>query len=157
MVEKSYSDVKPSKVSVEKVGKFTSVWLRKNIVEDTADSWPDGSEPITFWTWDEVFFSVPGNMTEEEASERFDELWTAHERDGMTAEEMAREAVAEAKGAVADATSAAQTAAEAAATAQTTADEAKTTADTAAASVVEYMDALLGLDATDETEVTDAE
>ena len=42
-------------------------------------------------------------------------------------------------------------------TAQSTADEAKTTADTAAASVNEYMDALLGLDATDETEATDAE
>lgn len=41
--------------------------------------------------------------------------------------------------------------------AQTTADEAKSTADTAAASVNEYMDALLGLDATDETEATDAE
>ena len=40
---------------------------------------------------------------------------------------------------------------------QQTADEAKTTADTAAASMHEYMDALLGLDATDETEATDAE
>ena len=97
MVEKSYSDAKPSKVSVEKVGKFTSVWLRKNIIEDTADQGPDGSESITFWTYDEVFFSVPGNMAESEALERFDELWSAHERDGMTAEEMAREAVAEAK------------------------------------------------------------
>lgn len=41
--------------------------------------------------------------------------------------------------------------------AQQTADEAKTTADTASASVNEYMDALLGLDATNETEATDAE
>ena len=75
MVEKSYSDARPNEVSVEKVGKFTSVWLRKNIVEDTADQGPDGSESVAFWTWDEVFFSVPGNMTESEASERFDELW----------------------------------------------------------------------------------
>ena len=97
MVEKSYSDAKPSKVSVEKVGKFTSVWLRKNIIEDTADQGTDGSESIAFWTCDEVFFSVPGNMTESEALERFDELWSAHERDGMSAEEMAREAVAEVK------------------------------------------------------------
>lgn len=44
-----------------------------------------------------------------------------------------------------------------AAEAQATADEAKSTADTAAASVDEYMDALLGLGATDETEATDAE
>lgn len=44
-----------------------------------------------------------------------------------------------------------------AAEAQQTADEAKATADTAAASMNEYMDALLGLGATDETEATDAE
>ena len=37
------------------------------------------------------------------------------------------------------------------------ADEAKATAGTAAASVNEYMDALLGLNATNETEATDAE
>ena len=132
MVEKSYSDVRPNEVSVEKVGKFTSVWLRKNIVEDTADQGPDGSESVTFWTWDEVFFSVPGNMTESEALERFDELWSAHRDDGRPAEEVAEKAKA-------------------------AADEAKTTADTAAASVNEYMDALLGLDTTNETEATDAE
>ena len=51
----------------------------------------------------------------------------------------------------------AEQALEMAATAQTTADEAKATAGTAAASVDEYMDALLGLGATDETEATDAE
>lgn len=97
MVEKSYSDARPNEVSVEKVGKFTSVWLRKNIVEDTADQGPDGSESVTFWTWDEVFFSVPGNMTEEEASERFDELWEAHRDDGRPAEEVAAEARAAAQ------------------------------------------------------------
>ena len=42
-------------------------------------------------------------------------------------------------------------------TAQATADDAKATADTAAASMNEYMDALLGLNATNETEATDAE
>lgn len=93
MVEKSYSDAKPNEVSVEKVGKFTSVWLRKNIVEDTADQGPDGSESVTFWTWDEVFFSVPGNMTESEASERFDELW-----DEYGEEFDARSAIAELEG-----------------------------------------------------------
>ena len=51
----------------------------------------------------------------------------------------------------------AEQALETAATAQTTADEAKATADTAAASMNEYLDALLGLDATDETEAADAE
>lgn len=42
-------------------------------------------------------------------------------------------------------------------TAKATADEAKGAADTAAASMNECLDALLGLDATDETEATDAE
>ena len=42
-------------------------------------------------------------------------------------------------------------------TASEVAREAKATADTAAASMNEYLDALLGLDATDETEATDAE
>ena len=42
-------------------------------------------------------------------------------------------------------------------TAKATADEAKGAADTAAASMTEYLDALLGLGATDETEATDAE
>lgn len=50
------------------------------------------------------------------------------------------------------------TAAQTAATeAQATADEAKTTADTTASSMNEYMDALLGLNTTDETEANDAE
>lgn len=51
----------------------------------------------------------------------------------------------------------ADTAQSAADSAVSTAQEAKATADTAAASVNEYMDALLGLNATDETEATDAE
>ena len=50
----------------------------------------------------------------------------------------------------ADAMSAAQEA-------QATANEAKATAGTAAASVNEYMDALLGLNTTNETEANDAE
>ena len=91
-----------------------------------------------------------------EAEEKADAAQTAAQTASETAA-TARAAADEAKGAVADATSAAQTASEAAATAQTTADEAKATADTAAASVNEYMDALLGLSATDETEATDAE
>ena len=41
--------------------------------------------------------------------------------------------------------------------ARNTATEAKQTSETAAASMNEYLDALLGLDATDETEATDAE
>ena len=51
----------------------------------------------------------------------------------------------------------AEQALEMAETAQQAANEAKSTAGTAAASVDEYMDALLGLGTTNETEATDAE
>ena len=63
-----------------------------------------------------------------------------------------REIMEEAK---AIAEQAAEAAGAAATEAKQTAAEAKTTADTAAASMNEYLDALLGL--TDETEATDAE
>lgn len=78
MIEKSYSATEPSTVSVEHVGGYTTVWLRKNIEQDTADSGPDGSESVTYWSCDEVCFSDPGAMSESEASERFDELWSEH-------------------------------------------------------------------------------
>ena len=91
-----------------------------------------------------------------EVEEKADAAQTAAQTASETAA-TAQAAADEAKGAVDDATSAAQTASEAAATAQSTADEAKATADTAAASMNEYLDALLGLDATDETEAADAE
>lgn len=107
-------------------------------------------------------WAVPQELTPEEVfAEVSARMAGTYKAPGVAeVETMASEAKAtadEAKGSVADATSAAQTAAETAAAAQTTADEAKTTADTAAASVNEYMDALLGLDATDGTEATDAE
>ena len=69
----------------------------------------------------------------------------------------AKQTADETKSIAEQAQTAAQTATQTAATAQTTADEAKATAGTAAASVDEYMDALLGLNATDETEATNAE
>lgn len=78
MIEKSYSATEPSPVSVEHVGGHTTVWLRKNIEQDTADSGPDGSESVKYWSCDEVCFSDPGAMSESEASERFDELWSEH-------------------------------------------------------------------------------
>lgn len=78
MIEKSYSATEPSPVSVEHVGGHTTVWLRKNIEQDTANSGPDGSESVTYWSCDEVCFSDPGAMSESEASERFDELWSEH-------------------------------------------------------------------------------
>lgn len=104
----------------------------------------------------EQTFAAVLSAMEEIPPDRAEQALEIAETAQQTADE-AKTSADEAKGAVADATSAAQTASEAAATAQSTADEAKATADTAAASMSEYMDALLGLNTTDETEATDAE
>lgn len=86
MIEKSYSATEPSPVSVEHIGDHTTVWLRKNIEQDTADSGPDGSESVTYWSCDEVCFSAPGIMSESEASKRFVELWDEHSGENGTDE-----------------------------------------------------------------------
>lgn len=97
MIQKSYSSERQADVSTVDLGNgFTEVWLRRNHEKDTADDGPEG-EAREFWVCDEIGFTVAGHMDVTEATESFDELWSAHERDGMTAEEMAREAVAEAK------------------------------------------------------------
>ena len=139
MIQKSYSSERQDDVSVVDLGTgFTEVWLRRNHAQDMADDGPDG-EPREFWSCDEVSFVARGQTSVAEVTARFDELWSAHRDDGRPAEEVAAEARAAAK------------------KAKAAADEAKTTADTSAASMNEYLDALLGLDTTNETEATDAE
>ena len=100
MIQKSYSSERQDDVSVVDLGTgFTEVWLRRNHAQDTADDGPDG-ELREFWSCDEVSFTVQGSMTEEDALADFDGLWTAHELDGVPAEDiakMAREEAAEAK------------------------------------------------------------
>lgn len=100
MIEKSYSTERQDDVSVADLGNgFTEVWLRRDHAQDTADDGPDG-EPRTFWSCDEVSFTVQGTMTVEEAQDRFDELWVEHELDGVPAGDIAkiaREEAAEAK------------------------------------------------------------
>lgn len=100
MIQKSYSSERQEDVSVVDLGTgFTEVWLRRDHAQDTADDGPDG-EPRTFWSCDEVSFTVQGSMTEEDALADFDGLWAAHELDGVPAEDiakMAREEAAEAK------------------------------------------------------------
>lgn len=99
MIEKSYSSERQDDVSVVDLGTgFTEVWLRRNHAQDTADDGMEG-EPRTFWTCDEVSFTVQGTMTAGEAQERFDELWVEHELDGMPAEDIVRKAIEEAAGA----------------------------------------------------------
>lgn len=89
MVEESYSATEPARVHVERRRGFSDVWLRKNIRRDTDDR-PEG--PVDFWACDEVHFTVPERLTEEEAEDRFDDLWDEHEDDGMAAEDIAKSA-----------------------------------------------------------------
>ena len=100
MIQKSYSSERQADVSTVDLGNgFTEVWLRRNHEQDTADDGMDG-EPRTFWTCDEVSFTVAGAMTEDEAEASFDSLWSSHEDDGVDAAEIARiarEEAAEAK------------------------------------------------------------
>lgn len=90
MIAETYSSTKPERVSTERFGKFTNVWLRDNIVEDTADDGQNGS--YTFWKCDEVFFSFAGAMSEQYAEEHFYDLWSVHEDDGKSAIDIAIEA-----------------------------------------------------------------
>ena len=100
MIQKSYSTERQDDVSVVDLGTgFTEIWLRRDHAQDTADDGPDVG-PREFWSCDEVSFTVQGSMTAEEAEARFDELWAAHEYDGVPAEDIAkaaREEAAEAK------------------------------------------------------------
>lgn len=138
MVVKSYSSERQGDVAVVDLGNgFTEVWLRRSHEQDTVDDGPDG-EQRSFWVCDEVNFTVAGHMGAEEAAERFDELWAEHERDGMSAEDIAREAAAAAAEAKEIASSAGQDPAVASFIALSLPSIAPTVKDSALAPVIKY-------------------
>ena len=65
-------------------GMGADVWLRKNIERDVADNGPDAGRAIEFYRADEVHFVQAGAPTVDEVTAAFDELWAAHDGDGMT-------------------------------------------------------------------------
>lgn len=65
-------------------GMSADVWLRRNIERDVADNGPDVEKAVEFYRADEVHFVRPGAPTVEEVTAAFDELWAAHDGDGMT-------------------------------------------------------------------------
>ncbi len=65
-------------------GMGADVWLRKNIERDVADNGPDAEKAIEFYRADEVHFVRDVVPTVDEVTAAFDELWAAHEDDGMT-------------------------------------------------------------------------
>ncbi len=60
------------------------VWLRKNIEKDVADNGLDAEKSIEFYKADEIHFIQVGVPTVDEVTAAFDELWEAHEDDGLT-------------------------------------------------------------------------
>lgn len=79
----SISAEEPARVEVAQHGPVAHVWLRRDIELDTADNGPEGT-PCEFWRCQELCFVVAGSPTTGEVEASFDELWAAHEHDGMT-------------------------------------------------------------------------
>ena len=65
-------------------GATADVWLRRNIEKDVADNGADAEKAIEFYRADELHFVAVGVPSVEEVTAAFDELWEAHEDDGLT-------------------------------------------------------------------------
>lgn len=87
-VTKTYSAEQPASVMAAQHGPVTYLWLRRNIVQDWADNGPD-SEPTPIWVADEVSAVLPYAIGEEEALERFDELWAELAAEELSSAEVA--------------------------------------------------------------------
>ncbi len=71
-------------VEVRPGGVTSDVWLRRNIEKDVADNSTDTEKAIEFWRADELHFVAVGTPSIEEVTAAFNELWDAHEGDGLT-------------------------------------------------------------------------
>lgn len=71
-------------VEVRPGGATSDVWLRRNIEKDVADNSADTEKAIEFWRADELHFVAVGTPSIEEVTAAFNELWDAHEDDGLT-------------------------------------------------------------------------
>lgn len=65
-------------------GILSDVWLRKNIQNDVADNGIDSGKAIEFYRADEIHFVQAGVPTLDGITAAFDELWAAHEDDGLS-------------------------------------------------------------------------
>lgn len=65
-------------------GILSDVWLRKNIQKDVADNGIDSGNAIEFYRADEIHFVQAGVPTIDGITAAFDELWSAHEDDGLS-------------------------------------------------------------------------
>lgn len=93
MSYQTISSTRPDAVMVEaRPGSLAAdVWLRRDIVQDTADHGEDAECATEYWTVEELHYVADGVPTVDEVTAAFDELWAAHEDDGLTdAERMSR-------------------------------------------------------------------
>lgn len=65
-------------------GLTSDVWMRKNIQKDVADNGREAGNAIEFYRADEIHFVQAGVPTLEGVNAAFNELWAAHEDDGLT-------------------------------------------------------------------------
>lgn len=81
----TYSATRPSTVLIEPRpgGLSSDVWLRRNVEKDEADNGFDDERAVEFYRADEVHFVQAGLPTADEIEAAFDELWAAHEDDGL--------------------------------------------------------------------------
>lgn len=93
MSYQTISSTRPDAVLVEaRPGGMTAdVWLRRDIEQDTADNGEDADAATEYWTAEELHYVAAGVPTADEVAADFDNIWAAHEDDGLTdSERMAR-------------------------------------------------------------------
>lgn len=76
----SATPLDPVSVVVDPSGMVTHVWLRENISQKELTTQRDANSemevaPMVTYTADELYFVLPGNLSVEQVTESFDDLW----------------------------------------------------------------------------------
>lgn len=80
----SATPLAPVLIEARADGLTSDVWMRKNIQKDVADNGIDSGKAIEFYRADEIHFVQAGAPTLDGITAAFDELWAAHEDDGLS-------------------------------------------------------------------------
>lgn len=80
----SATPLTPVLIEARADGLTSDVWMRKNIQKDVADNGIDSGKAIEFYRADEIHFVQAGVPTLDGITAAFDELWAAHEDDGLS-------------------------------------------------------------------------
>lgn len=80
----SATPLTPVLIEARADGLTSDIWMRKNIQKDVADNGSEAGSAIEFYKADEIHFVQAGVPTLEDINAAFDELWVAHEDDGLS-------------------------------------------------------------------------